>query len=93
MAYHGRPNAEELWRVLKAGRDRKASQPKAWTGSNPSIRPTSTNGPPKSQSPGSAPTQQNKSSTDAHADKHAHDRMLFLFSQLVVRIVLLLRLA
>jgi hypothetical protein len=70
-----------------ANRNRK-SQPKAWTGgSNPiTQRPVnSTNGTQKPQSPVSSPSQHSKHAVETNADKHAHDRALFLFSQFVVR--------
>lgn len=73
---------------------RKQQQPpKAWQGPNPITQRASNNLPngtekPLPKLPSQSQSQQLKSSGDLHADKHAHDRTVFLVSQFIVRIPL-----
>lgn len=67
-------------------RKQQNAQPKAWQGPNPITQRASSsmsNGADKA-SP-KLPPQTQKSSGDANADKHAHDRLLYLLANFAVR--------
>lgn len=87
MAALRRPSLLELGQLLTACQSRKQQQPKAWQGPNPITQRASSNTPngtekPLPKLPAQAPTA--KSSCDLHADKHAHDRSIYLLSQFIV---------
>ncbi|KAK4496344.1 hypothetical protein PRZ48_012324 [Zasmidium cellare] len=70
------------------GQNKKQQPPKAWQGPNPITQRASNNLPngnekPLPKLPSQAQSQQPKTSSDLHADKHAHDRTIFLFSQFI----------
>lgn len=75
--------------LMSSRRRRQSSQPpKAWTGTNPITQRASN---PANMSNGSEkplprlPQQtQAKAGTNAHADKHAHDRLLYLLAHCTV---------
>ena len=67
-------------------RKQQPLQPKAWQGPNPITQRASTNIPNGTEKPlPKIPSQaQTKSTADAHADKHAHDRALYLLANFTV---------
>jgi len=80
--------------LMSSQRRRQTSQPpKAWTGTNPITQRASNAAsmPNGSEKPlPRLPTQsQPKAGTNAHADKHAHDRLLYLLAHCTVSILML----
>lgn len=89
MEIQGRLWTFDQWQRLTARVYRKQqAPPKAWQGPNPiTQRASSTlsNGTEKPL-PKLPPQAQSKSSGDSHAEKHAHDRLLYIVAHFTVRL-------
>lgn len=78
------------WQVLTTHRSRKQQtpQPKAWQGPNPITQRASSSTPNGTEKPlpKLPPQSQGKTPGDSHADKHAHDRLLYIVAHFTVRL-------
>lgn len=69
-------------------RKQQPPQPKAWQGPNPITQRASTSTPNGTEKPlPKTPVQsRDKSLADSNADKHAHDRALYIIANFIVRL-------
>jgi len=84
----GRTWLLEQWQGLTARWYRKQQPPKAWQGPNPITQRANSsmsNGTEKPL-PKLPPQAQAKSNGDSHAEKHAHDRLLYIIANFTVRL-------